>query len=140
MTIVSGKLIFQTYDPYFALFNFWTSEASLAGIIILLVTLILSLFIERPFCKYACPFGAFQGLFNLIRIFPIKRNVRTCINCKACDSACPMNIEVSTKISVRDHQCISCLECTSEVACPVDHTVALAVGSFADMQAQGGTK
>ena len=138
MTIVSGKLIFQTYDPYFALFNFWTSEASLAGIIILLVTLILSLFIERPFCKYACPFGAFQGLFNVIRIFTIKRNTVTCINCKACDRACPMNIEISTAKSVRDHQCISCLECTSEAACPITHTVELTAGSFSDTQVKGG--
>jgi polyferredoxin len=26
MTAVTGKLIFAEYDPYFALFNFWTSE------------------------------------------------------------------------------------------------------------------
>ncbi|HON89171.1 MAG TPA: 4Fe-4S binding protein [Spirochaetia bacterium] len=137
MTIVSGKLIFQDYDPYFTLFNFWTSEVSLAGIIILTLTLVLSLFVERPFCKYACPFGAFQGLYNLIRIFPIKRNVATCINCKACDRACPMNIEVSKAQSVRDHQCISCLECTSEVACPVTNTVLLAQGKFSDTRAKG---
>ncbi len=137
MTIVSGKLIFQDYDPYFALFNFWTSEVSLAGILILAATLILSLFVERPFCKYACPFGAFQGLFNLIRIFPIKRNTATCINCKACDRACPMNIEVSTAQSVRDHQCISCLECTSEAACPVKDTVLLAQGKFSDTSVKG---
>lgn len=137
MTIVSGKLIFQDYDPYFTLFNFWTSEVSLAGIIILTLTLVLSLFVERPFCKYACPFGAFQGLYNLIRIFPIKRNAATCINCKACDRACPMNIEVSKAQSVRDHQCISCLECTSEVACPVTNTVLLAQGKFSDTRAKG---
>lgn len=137
MTIISGKLFFQDYDPYFALFNFWKSEVSLAGISILAATLVLSLFVERPFCKYACPFGAFQGLFNLIRIFPIKRNVSTCINCKACDRACPMNIEVSNAQSVRDHQCISCLECTSEAACPVKDTVLLAQGKFSDTSVQG---
>lgn len=132
MTIITGKLVFQTYDPYFALFNFWTSEVSLAGVIILVLTLGLSLFVERPFCKYACPFGAFQGVFNCFRIFTIKRNTKTCINCKACDRACPMNIEVSSKKAVRDHQCISCLECTSETACPVANTVELAVGRFVE--------
>lgn len=130
MTIISGKLIFQDYDPYFALFNFWSSEVSVAGLVILGLTLVLSLFIERPFCKYACPFGAFQGIFNLFRIFTVKRNLKTCINCKACDRACPMNIEVSAKTSVRDHQCISCLECTSDTACPVEKTVELAAGAF----------
>jgi polyferredoxin len=29
MTALTGKLIFAEYDPYFALFNFWTSEEQL---------------------------------------------------------------------------------------------------------------
>lgn len=34
-----------------------------------------------------------------------------------------MNIAVDTKTVIRDHQCISCLECTSEAVCPVARTV-----------------
>ena len=52
-------------------------------------------FVERPFCKYACPYGAVLGVFNLFRIFGIKRRKSSCISCKACDKACPMNIDVS---------------------------------------------
>ena len=132
MTIVTGKLFFQEYDPYFALFNFWTGEVAIAGALILAATLIGSLFVERPFCKYACPYGAFQGVFNLFRIFSIKRVAATCIDCKACDRACPMNIEVSTSGTVRNHQCISCLKCTSEDSCPVEATVVFAAGKIPD--------
>jgi len=128
MTIMSGKLFFQDYDPYWVLFNFWTGEIAVAGTIVLLATILLSLAVERPFCKYACPYGAFQGIFNLFRIFGIKRKASTCIDCKACDRACPMNIEVSTASTVRNHQCISCLSCTSEYACPIGATVELAAG------------
>jgi len=123
MTIISGKLIFQDYDPYFALFNFWTGEVAVTGYVALALVVVLTLFVERPFCKYACPYGAFQGIFNLFRIFGIRRNAPTCISCKACNKACPMNIEVATAKVVRDHQCISCLECTSDAACPVPATV-----------------
>jgi polyferredoxin len=123
MTIVTGKLWFEAYDPYFALFNFWTGEVAITGFIALAVVVLLTLFVERPFCKYACPYGAFQGIFNLFRIFGIRRNAPTCISCKACNKACPMNIDVMGGKVVRDHQCISCLECTSEVACPVPATV-----------------
>ncbi|MBU0935232.1 MAG: 4Fe-4S binding protein [Spirochaetes bacterium] len=134
MTIVSGKLFFQEYDPYFALFNFWTHEVALTGVVILVVTLVLSLFVERPFCKYACPYGAFQGIFNLFRIFGIKRVAKTCIDCKACDRECPMNIKVSTAGTVRDHQCITCMKCSSEEACPVADTVVLAAGALPRMK------
>ena len=130
MTIVTGKLAFEAVDPYYALFNFWRSEVALTSYTILGITILLSLVVERPFCKYACPYGAFQGLFNLFRVFGIKRNAATCISCKACDRACPMNIQVSTAGSLRDHQCISCLKCTSEASCPITATIELAAGDF----------
>jgi len=83
----------------------------------------LSLFVERPWCKYACPYGAVLGLTNLFRVFGIRRNEATCKADGACSIMCPMNIPVDSKTVVRDHQCISCLECTSEAVCPVAKTV-----------------
>ena len=128
-TARTAQLAFSDFDPYFALFNFWTGEVAVTGIIILGVVMALSLVVERPFCKYACPYGAVLGLFNLVAVFRIRRQAVTCIDCKACDRACPMNISVSTKSTVRDHQCITCLKCTSEQHCPVGETVELGTGS-----------
>ena len=125
MTAATGTLMFANIDPYFALFNFWTTEVAIGGVIILIAVLLLSLLVERPFCKYACPYGALLGVFNLFRIFKVRRNRSTCIDCKACDRSCPMNIPVSTGGAVRHHQCITCLKCTSEQACPVEKTVEL---------------
>ena len=128
VTATSAVLMFQDYDPYFALFNFWSGEVALSAFIILGLTTVLSLTMERPFCKYACPYGAVLGIFNLFRIFGIKRNTASCINCRKCDNVCPMNIKVSKAGTVRDHQCISCLECTSERSCPVANTLDMRVG------------
>jgi polyferredoxin len=129
VTATSSTLIFEAYDPYFALFNFWSAEVAPTALAILGITLVLSFFVERPWCKYACPYGAFLGVFNLFRIFSIKRAESTCKADGACSIMCPMNIQVDTKTVVRDHQCISCLECTSEAICPVAKTVIFTSGS-----------
>ncbi len=123
MTAATGTLIFAEYDPYFALFNFWSGEVAVTGLVILGLTLGLSLFVERPWCKYACPYGAVLGISNLFRVFSVRRVEATCKADGACNIVCPMNIAVDTKTTVRDHQCISCLECTSEAICPVAKTV-----------------
>jgi polyferredoxin len=128
VTATSGTLIFAEYDPYFALFNFWSGEVAIGALIILGLTLGLSLFVERPWCKYACPYGAVLGISNLFRVFQIRRVESTCKADGACSIMCPMNIPVDSVKTVRDHQCISCLECTSEAICPVASTVVFSTG------------
>jgi len=130
VTAVTGTLIFADYDPYFALFNFWSGEVAWTALAILGLTLGLSLFVERPWCKYACPYGAVLGISNLFRVFKIKRVESTCKADGACSIMCPMNIPVDSIKTVRDHQCISCLECTSEAICPVASTVVFSTGGI----------
>lgn len=123
VTATSGTLIFEAYDPYFALFNFWSTEVAWSALAILGLVLVLSIFVERPWCKYACPYGAVLGITNVFRVFSIKRSETTCKADGACSIMCPMNIPVDSQKVVRNHQCISCLECTSEAVCPVAKTV-----------------
>ncbi len=72
---------------------------------------------ERPYCRYFCIEGAKYGFFSLFRVFTIKRNPKTCIQCKKCDKACPMQINITKVDHLRSPQCINCLTCIS--VCPV---------------------
>ncbi|MDA3844926.1 MAG: 4Fe-4S binding protein [Vallitaleaceae bacterium] len=130
LTTNSLRLVFLEVDPYYALFNFWSDEATIGGIIVLVIVLLSSLFIERAWCKYACPFGALIGLTNKFSVFKIRRNASSCISCGLCSHACPMNIEVESKTVITDHQCIRCLECATDVSCPVSNTADMKITSY----------
>ena len=123
MAAKSLTTVLQDINPYHALLKLFIGEFAIIGLVILSIIIITSLFIQRPWCKYLCPYGAFLGLFNIVRIKAIVREESTCLACKKCDKACPMNIEVSNEKVVRSHQCISCMECTSQNACPKADTV-----------------
>ena len=85
-------------------------------ITILIVILVLSLFIYRPFCKYLCPLGALYAFFNKFSLYQMELDKEKCIGCKKCERACKMNVKVTKNIN--SFECIRCREC--EKACPVN--------------------
>lgn len=81
---------------------------------ILIVIIILSVLIFRPFCRYICPLGAFYSLFNPISFYKLKIDKDKCNNCNVCTKSCKMNIEVHK--TPNDFECIRCKDCID--ACP----------------------
>ena len=90
---------------------------TIIGIVSFTVFIFLSIFYKRVFCSYFCYEGAKFGLQGAAKIFTIKRDEITCINCKKCDQVCPMDIAVSTSHNSQSLQCINCFQCIS--TCPV---------------------
>lgn len=94
----------------------FTNTLTLGAGIFLVLFLIASLFIKRPFCNYFCAKGAGYGILSILRILGIKRDNDKCVHCKLCDRNCPMNIQIESTDFVRHPNCINCLTCVS--VCP----------------------
>ncbi|MEO0114221.1 MAG: 4Fe-4S binding protein [candidate division WOR-3 bacterium] len=76
---------------------------------ILVVTLLLSIPIKRPFCRAVCPIGAIYAPFNKFSLLHLKLKSQECKVCRRCEKVCPMGIEVHQAPNQLD--CIRCFEC-----------------------------
>ena len=81
---------------------------------ILILIVGLSMIINRPFCKYICPLGAFYSLFQKISFLKINIDSDTCIKCGKCAKICKM--QVNPALNPNSAECIRCGECISN--CP----------------------
>ncbi len=115
------NLIFRPWDPWAAYHHIGSDELFaeyLFGVIILALSVVVSFFDDRFFCKYLCPMGAFLAPVSRIGIFKIRNDREKCISCGCCDHICQMNIPIADKTVITSAECISCMECVE--ICPVD--------------------
>jgi len=115
----ASALVMRPYDPWVAFAHLTSAELLTElglGLGVLGLSLAGSVVYERFFCKYVCPTGALLGALSKWSLFGIERSAEVCIDCRACDRACPMNISVSSATKITALECISCKECVS--ACP----------------------
>lgn len=81
---------------------------------ILVVLLLLSVVVYRPFCRYLCPLGAIYGLFNPIAFYRYEVDSEKCVDCGLCARACGFGIRANE--TPNSTECIRCGQCIK--ACP----------------------
>lgn len=104
-------------------------------ITLLVFTLILALAAWRRqgFCRYLCPYGAILGILSFASPLKIRRDTQHCLieakgmKCDKCSRACPANIIVHTKTTVRSDECQACMRCVA--ACPKSAALGLGLKS-----------
>lgn len=56
--------------------------------LILFITVVASIMIYRPFCKYICPLGAVYSVFNPVSLYKYRVDEDKCTKCGACANVC----------------------------------------------------
>lgn len=101
----------------------WLSLSGLLtyGGLLLGLILVGSLFSERFFCRYLCPLGGIFAGISRLRLFRVKKDRRACVGCGACDTVCPMGVDVNEGTQeigrLRSGECIDCFRCTGRCPC-----------------------
>ena len=81
---------------------------------ILIVLIVLSVIIYRPFCRYLCPLGAIYGAFNKISAVGLHCDKDKCVSCRKCERVCKMAVYPAE--TPKSAECIKCGLCVKE--CP----------------------
>lgn len=100
MDPLSGLLIFK--PPFFTI-------AILIPIISLIVVLITSIFIYRPWCRFFCPFGALSSLCGRYSQSNNHRN-EDCNECGLCEKICPTQEAFADSKKGECYYCNRCMD------------------------------
>ncbi len=104
-------------DP-FKIFN--PAVMTLLGIGFVAIVLVASLFVYRPWCHFACPFGLVSWVFEKLAVFRIKVDYRKCDACNLCARSCPSTVmeAILKKEKSVIPDCFACGACID--VCPKD--------------------
>lgn len=104
-------------NPMYGFLIFWfpTNLFLLIPLILLIIIMITSIFVYRPFCRYICPFGALASLVGRFSPFKIRRT-EACLNCSICEKICPTLEGFRESNKGECYLCYRCIEfCENEM-------------------------
>ena len=84
---MKSTFIICKYDPFVGIFRL---DAPYTMIIFGILLLIAGIFINRPYCRYLCPYGVLLNLFSRFAHKHLTITPAECTNCRLCEEdACP---------------------------------------------------
>lgn len=109
--IITRSIVWIKYDPFKVAFNF--ISANTTGYVLVVLLLVSSVLVYRPFCRIACPVGLILGWVTKI---PGARKLSissSCVNCKSCVKSCKQQsvAVIQNKVMVNTQDCILCGDC-----------------------------
>ncbi len=111
-----GTVIYHYLNP-FNLFNLDFETVSILLTVIL--ALLGSFVIYRPFCQFICPFGFISWIAERFSIIRVRIDKDKCTECGTCIKACPLEAAEGLVYGKRlPADCFSCARCLN--VCPVD--------------------
>jgi NosR/NirI family nitrous oxide reductase transcriptional regulator len=81
-----SQFIICRYDPFIGIFRL---DAPYTMIIFGSLLLIVGIFVNRPYCRYLCPYGVLQNIFSRFSVKHLTISPEECRNCRLCETGCP---------------------------------------------------
>ncbi|MFA5819011.1 MAG: 4Fe-4S binding protein [Bacteroidales bacterium] len=82
----NSQFIICRYDPFVGIFRL---DATYTMIIFGVLLLLAGIFVNRPYCRYLCPYGVLLNVFSRFAGKHLTITPAECTNCRLCEEACP---------------------------------------------------
>lgn len=82
----NSQFIICRYDPFIGIFRL---DATYTMIIFGTLLLLAGIFVNRPYCRYLCPYGVLLNVFSRFAGKHLTITPAECTNCRLCEEACP---------------------------------------------------
>ena len=81
-----SQFIICRYDPFVGIFRL---DAPYTMIIFGALLLLVGIFVNRPYCRYLCPYGVLQNIFSRFSRRHLTITPAECTKCRLCEECCP---------------------------------------------------
>jgi len=81
-----SEFLICRFDPFVGIFR---RDAPYTMIIFGSLLLVVGIFINRPYCRYLCPYGVLQNVFSRFSLNHVTISPAECRICRLCESGCP---------------------------------------------------
>ena len=82
----NSQFLICRYDPFVGIFRL---DAPYTMIIFGALLLLAGIFVNRPYCRFLCPYGVLLNIFSRFAGKHLTITPAECINCRLCEDACP---------------------------------------------------
>jgi len=81
-----SQFLICRYDPFVGIFRI---DAPYTMVIFGALLLVVGIFVNRPYCRYLCPYGVLQNIFSRFSLKHATISPAECMVCRLCESGCP---------------------------------------------------
>jgi ferredoxin len=97
----NSQFIICRYDPFVGIFRF---DAPYTMIIFGALLLLAGVFVNRPYCRFLCPYGVLLNIFSRFAGKHLTITPAECTNCRLCEEVCPYNAIIPSNLEEKPEE------------------------------------